>query len=534
MTQKLALVTITCGDYYTEMSKITHPLFSKYAEKIGADFLVLNEKTDGLPHYLKLKLNKLLKKYDRILYMDTDILIREDATNIFDEVPEDCIGMFEEGQFVNRATGMLDFLRANNVDTKDWNNKYYNTGVMVVSKQHANVFINPIIEHNHFFEQSYLNLLFSVFKVKVHNLHYKWNRMSLMDKLTGEERFDSYFLHYAGCSFILGEQGLLGIMKDDLAQWKLDAPSYHYKKNIAVIVEGGLGDQICAEPTIRYMKEKLYKGDNLIVVTDFPDVFKGANLPVHKKGEAIKESKAYYEMHTLRSPDHVSWEYMSHPLTHTVDFAALQALRMTLPLDYKQINLKINLDAYLSLFEKFPDFADYILVHPGRGWDSKTFPKDVWESYINALIDLGYTVAMIGKRISDEQGVVELNVNSPNCIDLIDKLTYEELVVLIGTCKVLLTNDSSPVHIAGAFDNYIGVISTCKRPEHTLPYRKGSHFYKAESLEEFKLYDMYNAQPSQVYGATIDKCDDDTIRKCLPSPEKIVKFVSNCYGEHDG
>ena len=177
---KLAVVTIACGDYHIEMSKITHPSISAYAKKIGAEFIVINEKTEGLPHYLKFNLNKLLKKYDRILYIDTDIVVRKDAPNIFDEVPVDSIGLFEEGRFADRATSMLHFLSENNVEPKEWNKKYYNTGVMVVSKEHANLFIKPLIEHNHFFEQSYLNLLFSVFKAKVHDLHYKWNRIKVI------------------------------------------------------------------------------------------------------------------------------------------------------------------------------------------------------------------------------------------------------------------------------------------------------------------------------------------------------------------
>lgn len=529
---KLAVVTIACGDYHTEMGKLTHPSISSYAKKIGADFIVIDEKTDGLPHYLKFKLNKLLKKYDRIMYIDTDIIVREDSPNIFDEVPADCVGVFEEGRFAERANGMNYFLQENGIDPKTWDKKYYNTGVMVVSKEHANMFIKPLVEHNHFFEQSYINLLFSVFKTKIHSLDYKFNRMYIMDKLTGEERHDSYFLHYAGCNLLMSKEALFKMIVDDLEVWKKDQPDYIYKKNIAVVVEGGLGDQISAEPTVRYIRDKVYKGDNVIVITDFPDVFHNIGLKVYKKGEKIEEAKGFYELHTLRSPDHISWEFMSHPLTHTMDFASLQALRMTLPLEYKKIKLDVDLESVVSLNEKLGSTDKLVLVHPGRGWDSKTFPADVWESYINAIVGAGYRVAIIGKRISAEQGVVELNLEpSDSIIDLTDKLTYHELVALIGTSRILISNDSAPIHIAGAFDNYIGLISTCKRPEHVIPYRKDQIYYKAESLEEYKLYDQYNSQPSQVNGATIDKCDEVTIRKCVPAASKILDFVERCYEE---
>lgn len=525
---KTAIITIASGDFYKKMAEITHPTIKAYADKIGSDFIVMEESDEfSMPHYLKLNLPKYLKLYDRIMYIDTDILVREDATSIFDEVPENKIGIFEEGQFLERHSSMIEFLVHNKVDPKTWNKKYYNTGVIVLSKQHANILIKPIGEQqDHFKEQSYINLLFCLFKPEIHNLHYKWNRMYALDKITGEDRYESYFMHYAGINNIMPEEAQLKLMVDDLEVWKKSSPDYKFPKNIAVLVEGGLGDQICAEPTIRYMKEELYKGDNIIVISDFPDAFSGVGLPVYAKGAKIENAKGYYEIHTLRSPEHISWEYMSHPLCHSIDFCALQAIRCLLPINRKKIELPVYQESLEKINGIIGDFKNLVVIHPGRGWDSKTFPVDVWQSYLDALLEAGYKVAVIGKRISEEQGVVEIDTNKDNCIDLIDKLNFNELTALISKARCLISNDSAPIHIAGAFDNFIGVIATCKRPDYILPYRNGNDpFYKAEALEEFKLYDTFNGQPSQVYGATIDKCDEATMRKCVPSSSKVVNFV---------
>lgn len=521
-----AVVTITIGDYHKRMAEITHPLMKAYAQKIGAEFIVI-DKAEGMPHYAKFQINKLLKNYDRLIYIDTDILIRNDSPDIFQLVPEDSIGLFDEGRYLDR-TSFYGFMQQNSYDPNYWDKKYYNTGVMVVSKCHANIFLKPDVEQNHFFEQSYINLLLTMMKPKIYGLQYKWNRMYALDKITGEERHDSYFMHYAGIENVMSRSELLELMKKDIEVWRKASPEYKFQKNICVIVSGGIGDQVASEPVLRYIHNTLYKGDNVIAISDFPEIFTHLPFKVYKKGEKIENMKGFYEILTLRSPDHISWEYMSQPLIHPTDFASLQAIRMTLPLEARTIKQVPDLKAIVSTVEKTGWLLQHtkaIVLHPGKGWPSKTFPADIWQSYIDILEENEYDVMLIGKSMNEEQGVVE----PLRCkINLIDKLDYNELVGLISMAKVLISNDSSPIHIAGAFDNHIGVIATCKRPEHILPYRHGTPFYKATALEEYKLYNTFNNQNSQVDGATIDKCDEETIRKCCPSPQKILEFVDSC------
>src|SRR3989344_7906914 len=93
---RTALFTICIGDFYTKLSKVTHPTIKNYAQKIGADFIVKTETSFPLPHYAKFEIAKLLETYDRVLYLDTDILVSPDTPNIFDIVPQDCVGMLDE------------------------------------------------------------------------------------------------------------------------------------------------------------------------------------------------------------------------------------------------------------------------------------------------------------------------------------------------------------------------------------------------------------------------------------------------------
>lgn len=522
-----AVVTITSGDFYTKMGETTHPLMEAYAKRIGAEFVVLEGIGDHeIPHYRKLDMKELFEKYDRILYVDTDILIRADAPNLFDIVPEEKIGAFNEGQFVERAINFYAYMKQVGFSSK-WNGKYYNTGVLVVSKAHADLFSAPPKEDDNFKEQSYLNVMLIHKNYPIKDLSYRFNRMYCMDHLTGEERFDSYFMHYAGVNLQMKEDEQIALMKKDLKVWEDAAPGYKFQKHIAVHVTGGMGDQITAEPVIRFMMENTYKGDEIILFSDWPELFSHLDVKAYKHRTQVMSPNQYYQMNTLQSPEHESWQYMTHPLIHGVDFSALQCVRMILPLKDKGIRLPLSKEAVDSFMQKVDGNALDVLIHPGRGWDSKTFPADVWQSYIDILVNDGKRVGVIGKRVSKEQGIVE--VDTSKCVDLIDKLSIPELIAAVAYTAVLISNDSAPIHIAGAFDNWIGLIATCKHPDKVLPFRgeDGRQDHKAEALESWPMYDMYNHQPSQVEGATIDYCTEEQMRRACPPAEYILDFVSD-------
>src|SRR5262245_19021173 len=98
---KRAVVTIACGEEHAKMAAITQPTMRAYADKLGADFIVwTNFEGHIVPAYKKLDLGGLLDQYDRLLYLDNDVLVRDDAPDIIEVVPEDCLGLFEEGQYV--------------------------------------------------------------------------------------------------------------------------------------------------------------------------------------------------------------------------------------------------------------------------------------------------------------------------------------------------------------------------------------------------------------------------------------------------
>jgi lipopolysaccharide biosynthesis glycosyltransferase len=100
---KYCVLTIAVGDDFQKMAKITHPTLKAYADRIGADFICVDKNTCSTPHWEKfINIYKLLIKYERIIYLDTDLIVRDDCPSLFDIVPEAKIGMFNEMPFTTR------------------------------------------------------------------------------------------------------------------------------------------------------------------------------------------------------------------------------------------------------------------------------------------------------------------------------------------------------------------------------------------------------------------------------------------------
>lgn len=566
-----ALATITIGTKYTQIANITHPFLRRYANKIGADFVVIDDTSeefnvgsemnaDGIPpHFAKFKVNHLFDKYDRIIFVDTDLIIRPDCPDLFSIVPEDKFGIFCEGVLIPQRK--RDLLAASEIysvplfgipDITKWKGQYYNTGVMVISKQHKTVLSPPDFNNMKEIEgetaldrteQGWLNLQLINGEIPIHNLEYKFNHMSVVDNFTGEHRLCSYIVHYAGCWDM---PDLPQFIQQDADKWERCGGDYSvFKRGIYIRVGGGLGDQIESEPVVRYIAEEAYPDAEILVASDWPRIFQHIDIicdTPSKIDNYATPDQPYYKMETLPTPESLFGVTVSHPLIHHVDYAALSCLKTTLPHQQKNIKLEIEDEDLESIGYDPQTLCDSIVIHPGRGWPSKTFPSEWWQEVIDEL-SKEVTLCFIGKHINENQGLVDIDIPR-NSIDLRDKTNLGELFAVIGHCRVCITNDSSPAHIAGAFDNYLIVIPTCKHPDHVVPWRHGSQHYRTSALYNRLTIDDICNLPTEIHGQTIDwvKNQDEITYDCtykhlkggsilpyLPSTGEVVRVALHYY-----
>lgn len=524
--RKHLVLTIAVGDAYQKLAKLTHPTLRRYAERIGADFLSIDESSSSTPHWEKFQIFDLLNRYERIVYLDTDLIVRDDCPDLFEKVPQSYLGMFNEAPFTDgRASAMQDALNQYEETLPDWNGLYYNTGVIVISRGHKYLFKKPDREESSFYEQGYLNIKIAKDSVWIHPLEYQFNRMTCMDSITGEERHASYIIHYAGHHYIDDSSlsFISGLITKDIARWRGDSPNYDYQRHILIDVQGGLGDQVDAEPAIRFLKDNVYPEADVNVVTHFPRLFRHLDLPVYLHDDFRPEPDTpYYHVLTLPGPNTITWSVVSNLLCHTVDYVSMSLLRRTLPLQARQIVLDVGLSSILDLLEVtgLRSLEELVLVHPGRHWESKTFPSPWWQSIIDGLYSVGLPVCLIGKE-EDGRGVVDVEARE-GMIDTRDLLDLDALICLIAHANLLISNDSAPIHIAGAFDNNILLIPSCKHPDHLLPYRNGGHQdYKARALYKRLTLDDCVSQPTAVHGASGEFVKGN-ILDYIPEPEDVV------------
>ncbi len=299
------------------------------------------------------------------------------------------------------------------------------------------------------------------------------------------------------------------------------------EKNLLFKTWGGLGDQICAEPTIRYAM-KSFKGCDISLASETPELFSHLafkNVFNLKEVQPIWEN--YYTFDTIYPPSHLQWEFMSHMIINCVDYVSLVALRSQLPVVDREVKIPVRpLEAarFPAVKELFNQRKPIVAVHAGRHWPIKTFPAEWWGAVLSELRGHGVTPLLIGANTDDNRGTVDVNANG--CIDLRNQCSITETLALLQHhTDVLLTNDSSPLHMAVTGNAWIGFIATCKHPDMIMHWRKGAWAWQMENLGLGGIWDVLDHCPNKENEVKVDNCDDTLLRSWLPKPEDFAGWA---------
>lgn len=187
---------------YFGMRSLTAPRMKRYCKKYNLDFHIIENKVYDHPAYNKLQLKNYIKDYDRILYLDMDVIIRNDAPNLFDIVPRDLLGIFNEEplKICNCGQETIDLYYKYTQQHIKWNGEYYNTGVMLFNKQNICVLDDdlPCLEQL-YADQGYINYQIQYKKVKCFDIGFAFNGLN-NGVIHGKDRLmKAYFIHMNGC-----------------------------------------------------------------------------------------------------------------------------------------------------------------------------------------------------------------------------------------------------------------------------------------------------------------------------------------------
>lgn len=157
-----------------------------------------------------------------------------------------------------------------------------------------------------------------------------------------------------------------------------------------------------------------------------------------------------------------------------------------------------------------------VVIAPGSKWFTKRWPTEYFREVIKKLEKREDTVVVV------VGGKEERLLNIPlaeKSIDLRGMTTLLELAEVIKRAAVILTNDSSPIHIASAFSNVriIAIFGPTTKDLGFFPWSKNSEVLQVEDLE---------CRPCSLHGG--DSCPKKHF-KCMVDikPEVVLERIEN-------
>jgi hypothetical protein len=237
----------------------------------------------------------------------------------------------------------------------------------------------------------------------------------------------------------------------------------------------GLGDLICATPTIKKLHDAYQK--KIIVISQMPELFK-MNPYVDKSYKFtsidIEYFNSNYIMHNsfynVGKKNERGIEY-KHNMMDIRQFHAIH-LGFMLGKDEMECYYKPSTELSIEIPEKF------VLIHPVTTWPARTWAAINWMKLTQELNKLGYSVISIGKD-SLEKGF--FNVDKPvfnfeieNGLNLMNNTSISDCWNLMQKASAFVTMDSGLLHLAGTTNVPIIHLGSSIKPEFRIPYRKGT------------------------------------------------------------
>ncbi|MDD6088683.1 MAG: glycosyltransferase family 9 protein [Desulfovibrionaceae bacterium] len=160
----------------------------------------------------------------------------------------------------------------------------------------------------------------------------------------------------------------------------------------------------------------------------------------------------------------------------------------------------------------YPD-APWIAVHPFAAHETKTWPLEVWKRVADCLVEQGYNLLTVGR------GSVPSRHWPGFCC--VNSTTLRELAALLGECRMLMTGDSGPMHLASAVETPVLAVFG--------PTVRAWGFFP-EGSENRILEKTLPCRPCSLHGNAV--CPHQ--RKCLYEPDQAVQELLRIVGDGTG
>ena len=152
---------------------------------------------------------------------------------------------------------------------------------------------------------------------------------------------------------------------------------------------------------------------------------------------------------------------------------------------------ELHCDYYPGLIEfskedqSFLSNNNYVVMHIGQNWPSRTWPRENYVNLINALNSSGFKVALVGFDQKSEPGQYNHDKTCYDFEDLkfdglsfLNRTSLDQDYYITKNSEACITMDTGQLHLAGCTDTHIIYMGASVHPLWRAPYRNGSQSYK--------------------------------------------------------
>ena len=160
-------------------------------------------------------------------------------------------------------------------------------------------------------------------------------------------------------------------------------------------------------------------------------------------------------------------------LTHAVDWYLGVLPPLGVPVDWDFQWLPERPALAESVRRKWPvGKSPWIVIQPGARWPNKRWPAETYAELVRLLAaahpELRFAILGGAEDRSLGEGIAR--VKAARCLDLTGEISLPEMVEWIRLSKLMVTNDTGPMHVAAALRKPVVALFGPTEPRRTGPY----------------------------------------------------------------
>jgi len=143
----------------------------------------------------------------------------------------------------------------------------------------------------------------------------------------------------------------------------------------------------------------------------------------------------------------------------------------------QRVSMEVSLDDTLKLDTILGNIGENLVaIHPGANNEKRRYPIEYYCKLADKLVADGYDLVVLGSEKERHLAEKIVNASWGMAENLAGKIPLELLPAMLQRTRLLITNDTGPLHIAASVGiPTVSIFLAMARPEDTAPYGEG-HF----------------------------------------------------------